>query len=79
MTSAVQAAIAEMEAERDRVEAERDRIAQAIETLKTFAGGGNGAAPKRASSGGGAKCSECGKVCATPGGLAVHKARAHGG
>jgi len=75
MTPAVQAAIEELEAE-------QARIGQMIDTLKEYAGGGNGTAPKpvRVTGGGGtAKCSECGKVCATAGGLAVHKARAHGG
>jgi len=71
MTPAVQAAIEELEAE-------QARIGQTIDALKQYAGGGNGSTPARAS-GGGAKCSECGKVCATAGGLAVHKARAHGG
>ena len=72
MTPAVQAAIEEMKAERDRIDG-------AIATLEQYAAGGDGAAPKpaRRASSNGVKCDQCDKVCATPGGLAVHKARAH--
>jgi len=69
MSSAVQAAIVEMEAERDRIDS-------AIVALKQYAGGGNGAAAPAAS--GSLKCDQCDKVAKTAGGLAVHKARAHG-
>lgn len=81
MTPAVKAAIEELNAEFERLGHERDRITSTIEALEQYAGGGNGTAapkPARRGSGGGVKCDQCDKVCATPHGLAVHKARAHG-